>query len=221
MKWFKHDSVAHTDSKLKRLRAKYGMEGYGLYWYCLELIAKNVEAHNLTFELEEDSELIALESGIHYEIVQEMMEYMVKLGLFENVEGTIKCLKMLARTDEYTTKLIRSAGHTPDTHRINSGHTPDKIPPIRTDKNRIENKRATAKAFDEFWIAYPKKKNKGQAEKAWKKISSSTVPAIMADLSTREWPNDPQFIPYPSSYLNGKSWLDEDAPVVGQVEELL
>ena len=37
MKWFKHDSNANTDAKLKRVRMKYGMQGYGLYWYCLEI----------------------------------------------------------------------------------------------------------------------------------------------------------------------------------------
>ncbi|MBL4853835.1 MAG: DUF4373 domain-containing protein, partial [Robiginitomaculum sp.] len=59
MKWFKHDSSASLDSKLKLVRLKYKMEGYGLYWYCLELIAADAEKHNLTFELEHDAELIS------------------------------------------------------------------------------------------------------------------------------------------------------------------
>ena len=45
MKWFKHDSDANQDAKLKKLRLKYGAQGYGIYWYCLELIARNVKAH--------------------------------------------------------------------------------------------------------------------------------------------------------------------------------
>jgi hypothetical protein len=108
MKWFKHDSTAYHDAKLAKVRLKYGMEGYGLYWFCLELIAKNVETHNLTFELEEDAELLSVATNIHYERVQEMMTYMVNLGLFENCEGRITCLKMATRTDEYTQKLLRS-----------------------------------------------------------------------------------------------------------------
>ena len=39
MKWIKHDTNANQDAKLKKLRMKYGLEGYGMYWYCLELIA--------------------------------------------------------------------------------------------------------------------------------------------------------------------------------------
>ena len=107
MKWFKHDSNAILDSKLKKLRLKYGMEGYGVYWYCLECIARNVEQHNLTFELEEDAELIAADTNIHQERVEEMMVYMVKLGLFEESAGHVTCLKMAARTDEYTRKIIK------------------------------------------------------------------------------------------------------------------
>ncbi len=128
MKWFKHDSNASIDAKLKRVRLKYGMEGYGLYWYCLELIAQTVEIHNLSFELEHDAELIAMDTGINQERVQDMMNDLVKWGLFENQQGIITCLKMASRTDEYTNKLLRTKSPLP----------PDKIPPNRIDKNRTE-----------------------------------------------------------------------------------
>jgi hypothetical protein len=136
MKWFKHDSTAYHDAKLAKVRLKYGMEGYGLYWFCLELIAKNVETHNLTFELEEDAELLSVYSGIHYERVQEMMTYMANLGLFENCEGRITCLKMATRTDEYTQQLMRKASTIP----TNSRECPDKVRGIRIDKNRTDKK---------------------------------------------------------------------------------
>lgn len=103
MKWFKHDSNANMDAKLKKVRIKYGMKGYGLYWYCLELVASNIDSSNLTFELEHDSEIISSDTGIHYEQVQEMMAYMINLGLFEESGGTITCLKMARRLDQSMT----------------------------------------------------------------------------------------------------------------------
>jgi len=100
MQWFKHDSNAHTDAKLRRVRMKYGLQGYGLYWYCLELIAQSVDAHNLTFELEHDAEIIAHDVGLSHELVQEMMVFMCNLGLFEMGDGgRVFCLKMLKRMD--------------------------------------------------------------------------------------------------------------------------
>ena len=94
MKWFKHDSYAHGDKRLKKLRHKYGIEGYGLYFYCLELIAGKVERKNITFELEDDAELIAIDWNMDQLKVQEMMEFMVKLELFENNNGIITCFKL-------------------------------------------------------------------------------------------------------------------------------
>ena len=41
MKWFKHDANASIDAKLKRLRLKYGMEGYGVYWYSCGVHSQN------------------------------------------------------------------------------------------------------------------------------------------------------------------------------------
>jgi hypothetical protein len=103
MQWFKHDSNAHTDAKLKKVRIRYGMEGYGLYWYCLELIAGDVGEANITFELEHDAELIAFDTGLHIEHVQEIMRYMVDLRLFESDSGRVTCMKMAKRLDKSMT----------------------------------------------------------------------------------------------------------------------
>lgn len=108
MKWFKHDSTANMDAKLQEVLLDYGLEGYGLYWYCLELIAGKVEPGNLTFELEHDCRIIARNTGSTAQRVQEMMTRFVDLGLFENAQGTITCLKMAKVSDDYTAKLIRS-----------------------------------------------------------------------------------------------------------------
>lgn len=139
MKWFKHDSDANQDAKLRRLRLKHGMEGYGLYWFCLELIARGVEASRLAFELEHDAELIAADTGIHYERVQSMMADMVDLGLFENTGGVITCLKMAHRTDEYTAKLLTKRPIVPTESR----HCPDTIgtKSVLLEENRTEEKR--------------------------------------------------------------------------------
>jgi hypothetical protein len=82
---------------------KYGLEGYGLYWYCLELIAADVDQHKLTFELEHDAEIIAFDTGIHYERVNEMMAYMVNLNLFESNNGVLSCIKLASRLDKSMT----------------------------------------------------------------------------------------------------------------------
>ena len=142
MKWFKHSSTASQDAKLKKLRIKYGMEGYGLYWYCVELIASEVDVNKLTFELEHDSEVLAHDTGIHYERVEEMMRHMVRLGLFQSDNQQITCMQLAKRADEYLTKVLRRAGKLDclDSVRTKSEQSTDKV--------RLEERRAEEKKGD-------------------------------------------------------------------------
>ena len=64
-----------------------------------------------------------------------------------------------------------------------------------------------------FWNNYPKKVGKGKAEAAWKKHT----PNIDDVLKTLDWQKQSKewfkengaFIPHPTTYINGKRWLDE------------
>lgn len=150
MKWFKHDSDASNDAKLKKLRLKYGAQGYGIYWYCLELISRNVDKHNLTFELEHDAELIADDFKLSGDLVQHIMTYMVELELFENTNNIITCLKMATRTDEYTQKLIQSINKCPDKLPTVSVQKPKKS--VLIEEKRIEQNKKT-KISDNFQVS--------------------------------------------------------------------
>lgn len=103
MRWFKHDSNANADSKLQNVLLDYGLEGYGLYWYCIELIAGKVDAENITFQLEHDARIIARNTGCTAQKVEEMMRYFVKQGLFEDNDGIITCMKLAKRLDKSMT----------------------------------------------------------------------------------------------------------------------
>ena len=150
MKWFKHDANASRDAKLKKLVIRYGMEGYGLYWYCLELIADKVDRHSLTFDLEHDADIIAHDTRLHPDQVEEMMRYMVDLALFENNDGVITCFKLAKRLEENLSKspefkLIKDSIKEliPVSNRLNTGEIPvsQRTEENRTEENRKEKKR--------------------------------------------------------------------------------
>lgn len=72
-----------------------------------------------------------------------------------------------------------------------------------------------AESFERFWAAYPKKRNKGDAWKAWRalKPSEELVSAILAAVERAresvQWRKDEgQFIPYPASWLRARGWED-------------
>lgn len=73
------------------------------------------------------------------------------------------------------------------------------------------------KLFDQFWAAYPKKRGKENARKAWKKLSPDKelcrrmAKALKWQKESSEWTRDGgQYIPYPATWLNGRRW--EDVP---------
>jgi hypothetical protein len=217
VKWFKHDANASIDAKLKRLKSKYGMEGYGVYWYLLECIARTVENHNLTFELEEDADLIAEEVNIHRDRIEEMMLFMCNLGLFEHSRGRITCLKMATRSDEYTQKLLRNQKGV----RRKSRQAPDKLPPNRREQKRTEEHMLTdvsVIAFDDWYQHYGKKKARGDAEKAWKKLKPEEKQLALERVQSpafQSWMRSQitetkDYRPYPATWLNARQWTDED-----------
>lgn len=133
MKWFQHDSNSSMDSKLQEVLLDYGLEGYGLYWYCLELVAMGVDKQSLTFELEHDARVIARMAGSTPQRVEEMMRRFIELGLFEGNASMITCLSLAKRCDEYTNKLLRNQP---------VGQSPDRLPTKSAliEENRIEEK---------------------------------------------------------------------------------
>tara|TARA_R110002049_G_scaffold280336_2_gene459569 strand:+ start:68 stop:886 length:819 start_codon:yes stop_codon:yes gene_type:complete len=103
MKWFKHQSDARNSLKLRKVRRKYGGDGYAIYWFCLEAIAYDVDKDNLTFDLKEDSETIGFELNIQEKRVEEIIRYMVEIGLFESSNNVITCLKLAESIDKSMT----------------------------------------------------------------------------------------------------------------------
>lgn len=73
--------------------------------------------------------------------------------------------------------------------------------------------------FDRFWAAYPKKKSKADAQKAFEKLApgeellSRMLSALEQQKQSGDWQREGgQYIPYPASWLNGRRWEDEESP---------
>ena len=110
MQWFKHDTNALTDAKIKKLVIRHGAVGYAVYFHCLELIAGDISSSNITFDLEHDAEIIADNLKINgngslagVDIVNRIMATIIDLGLFEASGNKITCLKMAKRLDSSMT----------------------------------------------------------------------------------------------------------------------
>lgn len=92
------------------------------------------------------------------------------------------------------------------------GQSTDGISKVKLSKVNIH----TSEQFNSFWQSYPKKRNPGQAESAWKKINpdNELVDKIILSIGqhkqTDDWKKENgKYIPYPATWLNAKGWEDE------------
>lgn len=223
MKWVKHDTDANQDAKLQNVLLDYGLEGYGLYWYCIELIAGKVDKDNITFELEHDARIIARSVGSTAQKVEEMMRYFVNLGLFEDSQGTITCLKLAKRLDKSMTSNPEMRQIIDNLKNHDGVMTQSEKPmqdKIRSDQTKLDKYNSEVEeAFKVFYNAGMRKLNPKGALKSFtalcKKNKKSHSPAEIAqrlvnDIKIRLANNQMGFDKmHPTTYLNGERWNDE------------
>ena len=150
---------------------RYGTDGYAIYFHCIELIVGNVSEHNITFELEHDAEIIADNLKIQgtsdtspVDRVNQIMKYIVSLGLFEESKGRIFCYKILKRLDSSMTSSTKMRGIIT---RAKQSH--DKVmishDSVMQEENRIEEKRIEQNRTEDKREETPDKPAKSQKHK--------------------------------------------------------
>ncbi|MEA9994303.1 hypothetical protein QN382_19115 [Pseudomonas sp. 10B1] len=83
-------------------------------------------------------------------------------------------------------------------------------------ENTKPTKPSPLDGFDQFYRLYPRKQKRPNAEQAWRKIAPSTelretiIKALGKHCLRADWIKDKgQFVPLPSTWLNGRCWEDE------------
>lgn len=76
--------------------------------------------------------------------------------------------------------------------------------------------------FAKFWNLYPRKVDKAKAEKAWNKLDmtpglfTEICTALAKQANSLDWlKSGGQYIPHPTTWLNGRRWEDEVSPSIG------
>lgn len=154
MKWFKHDTSARHDTKLKLLKKKFGAAGYGVYFELLEIVGENIKDNNQQewgfVEEIHTVETLADESGLSPDKLRTMLGYMNELGLIFKIDGRLCAPKILSRLDEYAQKrkgkfdVLAREDELNSKHRDSVGTVSGEsraLEQIRTDKNRTDEKR--------------------------------------------------------------------------------
>lgn len=145
----------------------------------------------------------------------------------ERARNSVRKRYELQAEYKHPTKRIRPVKktYTPNPSPIPSP-TP-KNPPLTPPKDQNEcvstnGHKTLMERFEDFWSIYPKKRSKGQAEKAWliikpgEQLLATMVATIGRAKTSVEWQRDGgKYIPYPATWLNAKGWADVIQPETG------
>ena len=77
--WFRHDTNAHSDLKIRALIKLYGWAGYGWWWLVVELL-RNEETYKLPYD-EVTTEALAIDMNVTAEEVDDYIKYLIKVKL--------------------------------------------------------------------------------------------------------------------------------------------
>ena len=206
--YFSHDSNARNDQRLMKVRMRYGMEGYGIYFGIIEILREQSD-YTLTFS---DLDSISFDLRVERNIIDDIVE---NFDLFEIEEDSFysKSLKKRMEKLDLIKQKRADAGRVGGKSRANAKakakqNQASKVKQSKSIKVNIE--------FSDFWNLYDYKKgNKIKIENKWLSLKDDERTAIMDHLPlyVASTP-DKQWRKHPYTYLNNQGWEDEMVNVI-------
>lgn len=233
VKWIKLTTDMFDNRKIKHLRRLPDGNSIVLIWVMLLTMAGRCNASGMIFltenipytpkmladelDFEENTVVLALRALEDLNMVVTNKGYFAIAGWeeYQNIEGMDRIReqnRLRKQKQRENKKLLAEVSR--DSHgTVTQGHATEED--IEEDKE-LEKDKEDIYAFDEFWTAYPKKKAKEAARKAWNKLKpdeslgKTIIQAVLESAKTADWKKENgKYIPYPATYLNGKRWEDE------------
>jgi hypothetical protein len=154
MKWFKHQTDASEDIKIKRLEAEFQLDGYACFFKIVEKVGKEGKKYQLLLQ-KYPLELLAVDFKIPLEKLQKILEKMGDLMLIDKnkfKKGIIYIPNMRRYADDYTDRGRRYYVEKKDTLTLEEK---------RRDKNRKEERQPFFNGLkmrkkDGKWFCIPK-----------------------------------------------------------------
>ena len=157
--YFSHDADMRNDNKIKAVRRKFGIIGYGVWCMILENLTDN---NYFKYEYNDlNIELLAGDFDIDPETLKNIIDYCLLLNLLELKEGYLYSQKMIDRFESLLNKRKRdtnpiknelSTSETPQKEVIVGDNTQSKVKEIKVNNNK-ELYIYTEKYFLERWKA--------------------------------------------------------------------
>ena len=217
------------------LQNEFGNDGYAFWFQLLELLCLT---ENQVYDYNNPASwrLLLAETHVTEDSAVKILQLLADLGAidFELHKSKIIWSQNLVENLELVYKR-RSTGK-PEKPVIankntvnanNNRHTrQDNTRQDNTRQDKATKKQSISQKFGIFWKAYPKKKSKGQAEKAFYKINpdeqllATMLATIERATKSADWlEENGRYIPYPVTWLNAKGWEDEFPSKKGEPDD--
>lgn len=137
MKWFKHYSDSYSNLKQQAVIAEFGMEGYGFFWVCDELVAQQGEESRIRAG-KGWKKALAYITRISGERIENMLIFFAEVNLIDQEalsKGDLYMPKLSEYGDEYSSRKKPTS--------TNSRQTPDSVvlEEIRIEEKRVDKNR--------------------------------------------------------------------------------
>lgn len=158
--------------------------------------------------------------GLDKQVLSASLTKILDYGVASRCESTGALMNRRMVKDEELRKVRQESGRLGGNPVLVKYKVNQKSNQNSEDEIEIESEnsaKGSPREFEQFWEAYPKKKAKGSAVKAWKSGKlDEKLPMILTALAWQkkspDWLKDSgQFIPFPATYLRAARWLDESA----------
>lgn len=235
IKWIKLSADIFDNRKIKQIESMPEGDAIVLIWIKLLCLAGNINdrgAVYLTQDVPYTEVMLSTAFGKPLNTVRMALQVFQQFGMIEvsdgflyisnwekyqNIDGMEKIREQnRARQKAWYDRQKALPNVTPNV-RLTQPNATD----IDKNKKRLEEDKKSISAkpkrpdaeFEVFWTAYPNKKGKQEARKAFDKTTVSVdvlVTAITSQKSSRQWTEDNgRYIPYPATWLNQGRWEDE------------
>lgn len=85
--YFSHDADMRNDLRIKAVRNKFGLEGYGIYCMLLEILT---DSENFKFKYDElNIELVSADMGVDSSVFKTSVDYMIKIDLLQLADNNL------------------------------------------------------------------------------------------------------------------------------------
>ena len=109
MKWFKHETNAVNDEKMRQLIYEHGLESYGFYMICLEIIAEKID-EKLDAKIEVSLQFLKEKSRLSQRKITEILSVFDQFSLIlckkivkkSKIFFVLECPSLLKRIDKWT-----------------------------------------------------------------------------------------------------------------------